>query len=135
MIFRSLCCAYLLFFSASVAQGESRRALEMAECGYLTALVVEQMSELDPKPEALDEVIQDVVDFTNLYYVISNRDRPAKGNGITFEMYRVVTDEGRAIHERRIAAISEKNSLKLSNKVLQQCRTDLRLLGAKLLHG
>lgn len=131
----SLCFAYVLFFNASMAQGESRRALEMAECGYLVGLAAEQLHASSETSEALDQVIDDVVDFANLYYHLSGLERPVAAPKLSLAMYQRIMKVGREVFDRRTVGISAKTSNKLASNVMATCREDLRLLGLKLRHG
>lgn len=129
------CFAYVLFFSASMAQGESRRALEMAECGYLVGLAAEQLHARDEASEDLDIVVGEIIDFTNLYYHLADLERPADGPALSLSMYRTIMDVGQSVFEKRISGMMAETSNKLANRVMTTCREDLRLLGLKLRQG
>ena len=129
------CFAYLLCFNASMAQGESRRALEMAECGYLVGLAAEQLHARDTASEDLDMVVGEVIDFTNLYYHLAGLERPSEGPALSLPMYRTIMDVGQRTFSKRISGLSVETSNKLANTLMAQCRQDLQLLGLKLGHG
>jgi len=131
----SWCFAYMLFFSATMAQGESRRALEMAECGYLLGLAAEQLHASDETSEDLDLVVGEIIDFTNLYYHLGGFERPTDGPAMTLAMYENIMDVGRRVFDRRISGMRPVTSNKLANRVMLTCREDLHLLGLKLRHG
>ncbi len=124
----SVCFAYLLCFSASMAQGEGRRAIEMAECGFLGSVAADQMSDLQERPAALDGVIADVIDFTNLYYHFSGRVASQDDQSISFEMYQTVRRVGGAHFQRRAGSMSSQNTVLLANRLLSRCRDALRQL-------
>ncbi len=131
----SLTFGFLLLATASFAQMENKRALEMAECGYLLGLAAEQLHESGDAEEDLTLVVGEVIDYTNLYYLLSGRDRPIEGDGLSLAMYETVMDVGRTAFGRRIVGISDGASNRLANTVMTTCREDLRLLGLKLRHG
>jgi len=104
----------------------------MAECGYLASLAVEQLSNQPDQRVLFEDVVRDVVDFTNLYYIMSQIQPLATDGTITNEMLLKVTAEGKLIHDRRTSSMSPKNALSLSNKVLSNCRADLSSVYQKL---
>lgn len=106
----------------------------MAECGYLAHMAVQQMKKLDERPAVYNEVVTDVIDFINLYYHHSDLDRPVEDGKINGEMLYVAASAGKEIHDARTRAMSPKNALRLSNTVLNRCRTDLHLFAKKLEH-
>lgn len=132
MFFRDVGFAYFVCVGAAVAAPADDRAREMAECGYLAHVAVEQMKALPERPEVFDQVVRDVVDFTNLYYHLADIDRPTKGDGINGQMLFETARVGKRIHDARTRAMSPKNALKLSNTVLNTCRADLAILAGKL---
>lgn len=116
------------------AAAPDERAREIAECGYLAHIAVQQMRDKPDRPAVYDDVVRDVVDFTNLYYLISRTERPHDKNSITFDMLMKMATVGENVHSRRTLAMSPKNALRLSNRILDDCRTDLRLMGKKMVH-
>ena len=134
MVFRGVCFAYYVCVGAAMAAPADDRAREMAECGYLAHMAVQQMKKLDERPAVYDEVVTDVIDFINLYYHHSDLDRPVKDGRINGEMLFVAVSAGKEIHDARTRAMSPKNALRLSNTVLNRCRTDLHLFAKKLEH-
>ena len=131
MLFRGLCLAYLICVIPSVASAESDRAGGYAECGYLAHVAVEQMKKRGQTQEQITAVIRDVVGFSHLFYRASGQVAPHRGPGINSEMLREVARVGRAVHGRRVSGMSPVNSLKLSNRVLDDCRRDLSLFAGK----
>lgn len=130
---RGVCLAYFVCVSPLMAATADDRAREMAECGYLAHVAVQQMKKLPDRPAVYQDVVTDVIDFTNLYYLHSQKDRPADaGAGITGEMLFVTATAGKQIHDARTRAMAPQNALRLSNRILTTCREDLRLLARKL---
>lgn len=116
------------------AAAPDARAREIAECGYLAHIAVQQMRNKSERPAVYDDVVRDVVDFTNLYYLISRTERPHDKNNITFDMLMKMATVGADVHTRRTLAMNPGNALRLSNRILNDCRTDLRLMGKKMVH-
>lgn len=135
MLFRSICLAYLLCNFATVAQGESRRAAEMAECGYLLGLAVEQLHAQSEEAEELEVVVGEVIDYANLYFSLIGREGPSGGQGLSLSMYNELVEVGKRKFDQRVTGVSSKTTVKLANRILTMCRGDLRLLGLKLRHG
>ncbi len=131
----SVCFAYLLCFNATMAQGESRRALEMAECGYLLGLAAEQLHARDEKSDDLQMLVGEIVDYAILYYFHNGEESPMPDGGLSLAMYTEIMDRGRNVFNRRIVGMQENSSNKLANRVMGTCREDLHLLGLKLRHG
>jgi len=131
----STCFAYLLCFNATMAQSESRRALEMAECGYLLGLVAEQLHARDETSDDLQRIVGEIVDYTNLYYFHSGQDSPLANSNMSLAMYTEIMDRGRDVFNRRIVGMQVETANKLALRVMDTCREDLHLLGLKLRHG
>lgn len=117
------------FVMAAQAHGATNeeRARAMAECGYLTAVVADQVRKTSPE---YDVLVREVVDFTNLFFAFSGK-QVSSTSRVTLAMLSHMTEIGYLVHERRLTAISERNAIRLSNRILQDCRTDLQLLGRK----
>lgn len=130
-MFRGVFLAYVLCVFSSSGAAAADRVREMAECGYLAHVAVEQMKKRDTRPEIYDDVVGNVIDFTNLYYLLSDTPRPWDEPGITAEMLVTVVNRGRDIHNKRTLAMSPQNALRLSNRVLSDCRADLSLFARK----
>ena len=128
----SFCFAYVLCFDVAMAQSQSLRAVEMAECGYVSALAAQQLQGQPEREGDLDKVVSYVVDFTNLYYALRGKDVLQQGEGITQDMYRETTEKGRVLFERRISAMSRENATKLANTLLVTCQEDLLELAKKI---
>lgn len=118
-----------------MAQGESRRALEMAECGYLLGLAAEQIHARDEMSDDLQILVGEIVDYTTLYYFHSDQGAPSGDGQMSLAMYSEIMDRGRTAFNRRIVGMQAKTSNKLANRVMWTCREDLQLLGLKLRHG
>ena len=128
----SFCFAYMLCFDVAMAQGQSLRAVEMAECGYVSALAAQQLQGQPERKDDLNTVVSYVVDFTNLYYALSGKEGLQEGERITQEMYRETTERGRIRFEERIGSMSRKNATKLANTMLVNCQEDLFELAKKI---
>jgi len=118
-----------------MAEGQSRRALEMAECGYLIGLAAEQLHAKGEASDVLDTVVGEIIDFTNLYYHLADLERPSEGPALSLSMYQTIMEVGQGVFDKRIVGISAQTSNKLANTVMNTCRQDLQLLGLKLRHG
>ena len=125
-IFVSLLFSILLAQPASASTREER-AREMAECGYLAVLAAE-----DAAGPLRRDLVSDIADFTNLFCAYARIDRPVTGQGVSSDMLGRLVTEGRALHARRLTAMSPQNALRLSNRMLQTCRSDLSLLVLKM---
>jgi len=132
MVLRGACFAYYVCVGSALAATSDERAREMAECGYLAHMAVQQMKTLPDRPAVYDDVVTDVIDFINLYYHLSDLEKPVDGLGINGEMLYVTANAGKAIHDARTRAMSPQNALKLSNRVLDTCRSDLDMFAQKL---
>lgn len=126
-IFVSVFMTVLLAQPASASTREEQ-AREMAECGYLAVIAAE-----DAKGTLRQNLVREVADFTNLYYAFAQIERPTHNSaGISMEMLKRMIEDGRSLHARRLAGMSQKNALRLSNGLLDTCRADLSMFAAKM---
>ena len=131
-MFRGACFAYLLFFSAAFAQTPDKEARAIAQCGYLAFIAAEQLQDSGAQPERLDEMVADIVDFTAIFTALTARDNTGDVAEFTTEQLVAMTRTGQEVHSLRIRSMSEKNAVRLSNRILSDCRQDLALLAMKL---
>ena len=118
--------------STANAQTSDQRALKMAECGFLTMSAVQEMRALPEKPDFYQDFVVSVVDFTNLYYAYSQRDRLVEGNRINDEMLNAMAAVGQEAVRKRTLAMSRENAVKLSNRLLRDCAADLKDILARI---
>ena len=131
MVFRGICLAYVICVFPGVALAQSDRARDVAECGFLAHVAVEQMKKRAERPAVFDDVVRDVVGLTRAYYLARDMPIPHTGPGISSTMLKTVVNAGHAVHARRVRGISAKNALLLSNRVLETCRLDFALFAQK----
>ena len=122
----------MLCVTPALAQIPREQARQVAECGYLATLAVEQLANAPDRKELFEDVVQNVVDFTSLYFLMSQGVSPTTDGTITNDMLLEVAAIGKAEHDRRISSMSRQNALRLSNRVLQDCRSDLQEMHEKL---
>lgn len=123
--------AAMCVVAPSVAAG-GFGATELAECGYLSHRLVMEMQGRNDLGAAYNNAVRDVIDFTNLYYIVDGRPRPTAGPRITSQMLTRITQVGSRVHHARVRAMDDANALKLSNTVLATCQSDLNLFGQKI---
>lgn len=132
MSIRGACFAYVICVGSAVAATTDDRANEMAECGYLAHMAVEQMKKLPERPQVYDQVVREVVTFTSLFHHLKGEDTVLGDAPITGAMLFETARVGKSVHDDRTRAMSPQNALRLSNRVLNMCRSDLALFGKKL---
>ena len=118
--------------STANAQTSDQRAQKMAECGFLTMSAVQEMRALPEKPDFYQDFVVSVVDFTNLYYAYSQRDRLVEGYRINDEMLNAMAAVGKEAVRKRTLAMSRENAVKLSNRLLRDCAADLKDILARI---
>lgn len=131
MSIRGFFCAYLICVFPSVAAAQGDRAGYYAECGFLAHVAVEQMKKRDAPSSDIRSVRNDVVAFTQMYYRAAAQPVPHTGSGISYEMLQTIVNAGVKVHKRRISGISDQNALRLSNRVLDDCRSDWAMFAKK----
>ena len=122
----------VVFASGASAETRDQQARKMAECGFLTLTAVQEMRAQSERPAFYQDFVRNVVDFTNLYYVMSRRDRLVDGNGVNDEMLQTMAGVGQEAHLTRVLAMSRENAAKLSNRLLRDCAQDLSQIIAEI---
>ena len=132
MRFALTCMGLLIAATTASAETRDRDARKMAECGFLTLTAVQEMQGEENRPPFYDDFVRNVVDFTNLYYAMSQSDRPVSGERVSNEMLQKIVDVGKQEHRLRLSAMSKENAIRLSNRMLRDCTTDLADLIARV---
>ncbi len=117
---------------ASPAHGSDRETREIAHCGYLTFLAADQLYEAGESADRQDAMIADLVDFSSIYAALTARGNLENSADLSPALLADMTSLGHSVHSERIRSMSTPNALRLTNRLLNDCRADLRLFEIKM---